>query len=209
LSKSPHPRDRPWVALDVGGVLFSDGANVFINSLPAPAQTRARALIRSPSAMALRRGQIDEATFWKAADGHLPTGWTARAFREAWYTAYEPNEEIFDWIERLHRRISLAIFSGNVFSRVDFLEARRPFRRYFDKEVWSFEHGATKPEPAFARALLTVLDTSPERVFYVDDKLAPLQVAEGLGVNGFLYREGDVATLKGRFAEFYSHLLEP
>jgi len=28
-------------------------------------------------------------------------------------------------------------------------------------------------------------------------------------VNGFLYREGDVATLKGRFAEFYSHLLEP
>ncbi len=158
--------------------------------------------------MAWRRGHIDEAAFWNATAAELPRGWTAQTFREAWYDAYTPNEEIFSWVEELQGKISLAIFSGNVRSRVEWLEARRPFRGYFDKEIWSFEHGTTKPEPTFARALLTVLDTSSENVLYVDDKVSALQAGQDLGINGFLYQPGDVATLKGRFVEFYSRLSE-
>ena len=200
--------EQPWLAIDVGGVLFRDGAGAFVASLPEPDRRAAERIIRSPAAMALRRGQIDEDVFWSRAAEDLPRGYTAQTFREAWYDAYAPNDEIFRWVEELQGQISLAIFSGNIISRVEHLEARRPFRRYFCKEIWSYDHGATKPEPAFVRSLLRVLDTSPSTIFYVDDKSSALRAAQDLGVNGFLYRPGDVATLKTRFMEFHSHLSE-
>jgi FMN phosphatase YigB (HAD superfamily) len=199
---------RPWLALDVGGVLFHDGAGAFVDSFPEPERAAAERVIRSPAAMALRRGQIEEDAFWNAATEDLPSGWTAETFREAWYDAYAPNDEIFQWVKELQGKISLAIFSGNIISRVEHLEARRPFRHYFDKEIWSYDHGATKPEPAFVWSLLDVLDTLASTIFYVDDKSSALRVAEDLGINGFLYRPGDVATLRTRFMEFHSHLSE-
>lgn len=207
-SDSAPARARAWLVLDVGGVLFADGAKTFLDTLADHERAAARALIRSPAAMAMRRGTLDEETFWSAYASDLPSGWTAQKFRAAWYSAYTPNDEIFEWVREVHGQISLAIFSGNVRSRVETLETRRPFRRWFDAEIWSYEHGATKPEPAFARALLTVLGTSPQQIFYVDDKEAPLRTAANLGITGFLYRPRDVATLKKRFAEFCSRLSE-
>ena len=192
----------------MGGVLFADGAARLLEKFPAAQRPSVHAIVRAPEAMAVRRGQLDEDAFWRWCETRLMPGWTSERFRDAWYVAYTPHEEIFEWGAAIRERISLAIFSGNIESRVLYLERRKPFRHLFDREIWSFDHGATKPEVGFVRALINVLDVSPAQIFYVDDKSAPLRAAADLGVAGFLYRPGETATLVSRFDEFYSRLSE-
>ena len=182
--------------MDLGGVLFAEGTGAFVRSFPAAQQAAVRDLLRSPAAMDLRRGRLDERTFWRGCASRLPEGWDVDRFRDGWYGAYAPNEEIFDWVRSVKGTISLTIFSGNIRSRVEWLHERNPFRDLFDEEVWSFEHGTTKPEPAFPRALLRVLGVPARDIFYIDDKPAPLAAAADLGVSGFLYSPGRVATLR-------------
>lgn len=47
------------------------------------------------------------------------------------------------------RAVRVVVFSGNIRSRVAFLEQRYGFRRLFDLECWSYDAGVSKPDPRF------------------------------------------------------------
>ena len=183
------------VAFDLGGVMFAEGTGAFISTFPADEQAVVREILKGPESMQLRRGRLAEDEFWSWAEPNLPAGWTVPSFRRGWYDAYARDEQIFSIVARMASRTRLAVFSGNVRSRVEYLDQRDPFRHFFDTEIFSYEVGWTKPEPEFVDAFLSAVDCPPEAIAYVDDKSAALAPALDRGVHGVLYRAPDIATV--------------
>jgi HAD superfamily hydrolase (TIGR01509 family) len=174
------------VAFDLGGVLFTDGMKVLVEQLPPGDREAVRALLKSEPSRELRRGRIDDATFWSWAASQLPAHLDPLAIRDAWYAAYTPVPEMFALAERLRPHVRLAAFSGNIRSRIEQLDARTPFRHLFDLEVYSFDHGTTKPEPDFVDAFLRLAAVPPSAILYLDDKESALAPARARGVHCLL-----------------------
>ncbi|MCA9718879.1 MAG: HAD hydrolase-like protein [Myxococcales bacterium] len=187
-----------FCAFDLGGVLFADGTRALPDSgRLAPEHRAAIALLRAPEAKALRAGTMDEDAFWRWAAPRLPAGLTCDALRDAWYASYAPDPEIFSLLRELHdAEVPLVAFSGNIRSRVEHLDARHPFRHLFRHEVWSYEHGVTKPDPRFVEILLEVLGCPPPAIAYVDDKDSALAPARARGVVGIRYDRGAIGPLR-------------
>lgn len=56
------------------------------------------------------------------------------------------------------------------------------YTRHFDRFFWSCEVGALKPEPAYFERVLAALGLPAERVGFVDDSPANVEVARSLGL---------------------------
>ncbi len=183
--------------------MFANGTRALGRSeLLRPEHRGVVALLRTPEARALRAGTMPEEEFWRWIAPKLPAGLSADALREAWYASYTPDREIFRLLRELHDAgVALVAFSGNIRSRVEYLDARHDFRRLFTHEVWSYEHGATKPDPRFVDALLQVLACPAPEIAYVDDKDSALAPALERGIRGIRYDAGEIAPLRRALRE--------
>ena len=189
------------IAFDLGGVLFAEGTSAFISTFPAADQERVAGILKSPFSKDLRRGKVDEDEFWRSVQGDLPSGWAPQAFRDAWYDAYTVDEGLFELVKRLHGADQrIVVFSGNIRTRVEHLDRKYAFRRYFADEIYSYEEGFTKPDPGFVEVLLDRCGVAPERIAYIDDKQSALAPALARGVKGILYRNGQADTLTSELA---------
>ena len=189
-----------WVAFDLGGVLFAEGTGAFIRTFPEEQRDLVSEILRNPYSKDLRRGLVAESVFWEAAETKLPEGWDPERFRTGWYDAYTLDAPMLRLVQRLHGHVRLAIFSGNIGSRVRYLDEKYGFRRFFEREIYSYDHRSTKPDPAFVEVLLRELGCAPEAIAYIDDKQSALDPALARGVNGILYRSGDMANVTQRLA---------
>lgn len=189
-----------WVAFDLGGVLFAEGTGAFIRTFPEDQRDLVSEILKNPYSKDLRRGLVAESVFWREVEPRLPPGWDVERFRTSWYDAYTLDVEMLELVRTLVGKVRLAIFSGNIESRVRYLDAKHDFRRLFEREIYSYAHGSTKPDPGFVDVLLHELDCAPARIAYIDDKQKALDPAEALGVNGILYRSGDIANVTRRLA---------
>ena len=52
----------------------------------------------------------------------------------------------------------------------------------FDVQVWSYQLGIAKPDPAIYRHTLSELGTRPEETLFIDDKLVNVEAARALGI---------------------------
>lgn len=205
MSEQPDPPDRAngvngieWVAFDLGGVLFAEGTGAFVSTFPEDQRDLVDEILRNPFSKDLRRGLVAESVFWSAVADKLPPGWDVERFRTAWYDCYELDVAMQNLVRSLHGRVRLAVFSGNIASRVRYLDEKYDFRRYFEREIYSYDHGSTKPDPAFVDVLLRELNCTPQRIAYIDDKQSALDPALARGVEGILYRSGDTANVTRR-----------
>lgn len=170
------------VAVDVGGVLFTDGSTQLLHRAP-----ELHPVLRSPQAQALKCGRLSAPAFWRWVATQVPNGWDAEAVRAAWFAAYQPVgmlQHIVSEVKSRRRggRPQLVVFSGNFGERVDWLEARYPFRHLFDSEVWSDHVGQTKPSPEFVEALIDHAGVAPDQIVYLDDKASALAPARTRGI---------------------------
>jgi len=189
------------IAFDLGGVLFAEGTSGFIATFPPAEQERVAGILKSPFSKDLRRGKVDEDEFWRSAEGDLPAGWEPKAFRDAWYDAYIVDEGLFDLVKRLNAAGQrIVVFSGNIRTRIEHLDRKYAFRRYFADEIYSYEEGFTKPDPGFVDVLLERCGVAPESIAYIDDKQSALAPALARGVKGILYRNGQADTLASELA---------
>eukprot|EP01112_Ceratiomyxa_fruticulosa_P022551 TRINITY_DN8296_c0_g3_i1.p1 TRINITY_DN8296_c0_g3~~TRINITY_DN8296_c0_g3_i1.p1 ORF type:complete len:115 (+),score=23.75 TRINITY_DN8296_c0_g3_i1:704-1048(+) len=103
----------------------------------------------------------------------------------------------------LKGRYKLIAFSGNIPSRIQYLENKYSFKKWFDVEVYSFDYGETKPSKKFVEVMLEKAGLKGEgnKVLYVDDKEKDAAPARELGVNIFIYERGNVSELRKKMRE--------
>ena len=154
-------------------------------------------VFHSPESIALRKGLISDEEFWTWAQSSLPEGYNARTIQQAWYDGYMLDEDVLELIRRLKSRYTLLAFSGNIRSRVDYLDGKYNFRKNFDQEVYSFEgHGLNKPDKGFVDVMLEKAGCMPNEIVYIDDQISATVPAQALGITTIIYRRGEIRKLR-------------
>ncbi|MBM2802982.1 MAG: hypothetical protein HW419_875 [Deltaproteobacteria bacterium] len=187
------------VVVDLGGVLFSEGKSVALEKLSTMHgydRALVGAILSSPKSILLRKGLLSDADFWRWAQQQLPASYDSRLIQDEWYNGYILDQEIYALVSKLRNKYSIVAFSGNIKSRVAFLQEKYHFRHLFDIEVYSFDFHMTKPEPAFVEAMIAKSGALPEEIVYIDDNDTYAQPARDLGVNVVIHQQGDTARLR-------------
>jgi len=186
------------IAFDLGGVLFSEGKSVLVKKLSENYQYDPNIIfdvLASPKSIDLRKGLVLDDEFWTWAQAQLPKGYDAQLIKREWYDSYLLDEDIKTLIQNLHGRYKLLIFSGNIGSRVEYLDQKYGFRKLFDIEVYSHEYQMCKPEVEFVEAMIKASGVKSSEILYIDDKERDASVARPLGVNVVLYTQGKISQL--------------
>lgn len=187
------------LVVDLGGVLFSEGKSVALDKLAAQHgydRSLVGAILSSRQSILLRQGLMTDAAFWRWAQQQLPSSYDSRLIQNEWYNGYILDQEIYSLVAKLRNKYSIVAFSGNIKSRVAFLEEKYHFRHLFDIEVYSFDYHLTKPEPAFVETMISRSGARPEEIVYIDDNDTYAQPARDLGVNVIIHRQRDTARLR-------------
>lgn len=186
------------ISFDLGGVLFAEGKSVAVEKLARERRYDRDAVLRvlvSPKSVDLRKGLIGDEEFWAWAKQQLPEGYDTQLIRKAWYDGYVLDEDIFRLAQRLKENYKIIAFSGNVRSRVEFLEQKYRFRSLFDIEVYSFDRHHTKPDQEFVRIMIEQSGFRPEEIVYIEDNEPYAQPARELGVKVVIYSRGKIEAL--------------
>jgi glucose-1-phosphatase len=192
------------VVFDLGGVLFSEGKSLAIDKLSRTygyERELLRKVLSSPESIDLRKGLMSDEVFWSWVQGQLPQGCDALLIKKEWYDGYVLDEDILALIKELKGKYKLIVFSGNVRSRVEFLEKKYGFRHLFDVEIYSFDYHFTKPDKQFVEIMIEKAGCRPEEICYIDDNEAYARPARELGVEVFIYTRGQVAKLRKELHE--------
>ena len=187
------------IVFDLGGVLFSEGKSVAIDKLRREYgydSELLRRIFSSRESVDLRKGLISDETFWSWVQTQIPQGYDAAIIKKEWYDGYVLDEEVLDLIKQLKSKYRLIAFSGNIGSRVRFLEEKYGFRKLFDVEIYSFDYHLTKPEKEFVEVMIQKAGCQPEAIIYVDDNEAYATPARELGVQVVIYSRVQGAQLR-------------
>ena len=192
------------VVFDLGGVLFSEGKSVAIDRLCREYgydKELLAKILSSPESVNLRKGLVSDERFWSWAQEQLPPGCDASLVKREWYDGYVLDEDILALIKRLKGKYKLIAFSGNIRSRVDFMETQHKFRHLFDIEIYSFDYHLTKPDRRFVEIMIEKAGSPPEEILYIDDNEAYARPAREMGVQVLIYRRGEAAKLQRELRE--------
>jgi HAD superfamily hydrolase (TIGR01509 family) len=106
-----------------------------------------------------------------------------------WYNNYVPAPGIFELLKKLKLRFKLGIISGNIKERIEFLDKKFDFRKYFDAEVYSFDLHTNKPDKIMWTKALELLNLEAEECVYLDDNIEAVNIANSLGFKAIQFKE--------------------
>jgi HAD superfamily hydrolase (TIGR01509 family) len=182
------------ISFDFGGVLFTEGKALAVKTLANKYDYEGEIvlnLFRSDKSMELRKGLISEDFFWTWAHKSLPDDYDVSKIRHEWYNSYLLDVGILEMIKKLKSKYNIIAFSCNIRERVIFLEKKYGFRKFFDDEVYSYEHQLLKPDSEFVKIMIKSAKCKPKEIVYIDDKEKFRKSAEDLGVNVIIHKTGD------------------
>ena len=111
--------------------------------------------------------------------------------RYIWFGAYCLHYGIEQIVKDLKKNYRLVIFSGNIRERVEYLNQKCDFLKYFDDAVFSYDYNTNKDEIEFYKELVKHIECKPSEAILIDDEKKNIQMARSLGINGihFYYVE--------------------
>ena len=83
--------------------------------------------------------------------------------------------------------LKTCICTNNFPTRINALNSKFNFLSNFDVQVFSYQVGATKPDPKIFQALISHSGCLPGEIAFADDKLDNVNSALSLGINAFLF----------------------
>jgi len=118
--------------------------------------------------------------------------------RYIWFGSYCLHYGIEKIIKELSKNYRLVVFSGNIRERVEYLNKKCEFLKYFDDAVFSYDYHTNKDDLEFYKELLKHIDCNPAEAILIDDEKKNIQLARTLGFNGihFYYTEKLIKDLK-------------
>jgi FMN phosphatase YigB (HAD superfamily) len=183
------------IVFDLGGVYFTSGTQLTLSKLNERYQINNWGALgrffssdpKKPGGL-LRLGDISmeefERRFYRKFDikEKDPT-----ILRQIWFANYVPYHNIPAIVEKLHEDYRLIVFSGNIKERVEFLDDRYDFLKWFEDSVFSYDYACNKSEKAFYEELIKHLECEPSEALLIDDKYETIQIAERFEIQTVLF----------------------
>lgn len=188
---------RSWILFDVGGVLeLTDDAtwpSAYITGCAdrlgiTVEEFEARlATVLLPDA-GTRSGVQDE--FWRAWGTAVGAGpELLDAMQADFWDTYcgVANTELINVARSLVGRTGLAILSNSADGAREQEERRFGFSAIFDPICYSHELGVTKPDPYAFRLALDAMNTKPDMVLFIDNRIENVESARAIGMTAVLH----------------------
>jgi len=190
------------IAFDLGGVLFTEGKTVAVKKLAEKYsydKDIMLAILKSKESLDLHYGLITANQFWEWAQNQLPKNYDAQTIRKEWYDGYVLNNEMLELLKQLKANYKIIAFSGNIKERIEYLDKKYGFRKYFDLEIYSYDHHVCKPQEEFTKILLQESKLYGDEIVYIDDSAYWSKGAAAFGIKILIYKSGQIESLKGKF----------
>ena len=184
------------IVFDLGGVYFTPGSLLAMEKIKEIYDIENEKLLRetfidkpNSEGYLLRRGLItidefEEKLFIKLGINKKEKKHT----RYIWFGSYCIHYGIEELLKKLKRNnYRLLIFSGNVRERIEYLEKKCGFLKYFDDTIFSFDYKMNKADIEFYKELIKHLECEPSEAILIDDEKKNLKIARSLGFKGIHY----------------------
>ncbi len=183
------------IVMDLGGVLFADGTKLaFVKLRDVFNVTNMRSLMmlfsNNPKTIGhdIRLGKISMDDFEKELAKELKISENKiYLIRNLWFSCYTLNYKMDKIAEELRKKYRLIAFSGNIRERIEYLDERYDFLRYFHDMVFSYDYKLNKENIEFYEELLKHLDCEPQEALMIDDEKINIEKARSVGLNTILY----------------------
>ena len=198
--------DIKTIVFDLGGVVFTSGSILAIEKIQEIYNIKDKSLLQeifvdkpNTEGYLIRKGLISIDEFEDQLFTKLEINKKEKKHtRYIWFGSYCIHYGIEDLLQFLKKKYRLIIFSGNVRERVEYLEQKCGFLKYFDDTVFSFDYQKNKNDIEFYKELINHLDCEPSEAILIDDEKKNVIIARSLGLNGihFYYTEKLIEDLK-------------
>jgi len=146
------------------------------------------AIQNDPHWLDWQEGRISPRDWHLHLTKRLGASLTFEQFSEVWNRALDPkpiHSEAF--LESLSKNYRLALLSNTDPIHMSHEEARFPFFRFFPIRMYSYQVGASKPDPIIYRKALQACKVRAEEAVYIDDIAAYAEAATRLGMTGIVF----------------------
>ncbi len=186
--------DIKTIVFDLGGVLFTSGTTLAIKKIAINYGINYRKVgvifldKTHELGYKLRSGMISMEEFLDNVIKKLNLEEEDKEhIQNIWFNSYIPHFGMFDLIKNLKKNYRLVIFSGNVKTRIAFLNKRYDFLKYFDDYVFSYIYHHNKKEIEFYNELINHLGCEPNQSLLIDDSSKAVKIARSLNLNAIIY----------------------
>jgi len=183
------------IVVDLGGVYFTDGTKLAYSRILNTFQIKeVRHLFnlfsnsRKTIGRDIRLGRITIDEFEKEFVEDLDIPEDKRyLIRHLWFSSYIPNYKMDVIMQQLRKKYRVITFSGNIKERVEYLDERYDFLKYFDDTVFSYDYQMTKGQIEFYEEMTKHLDCEPHEALMIDDERKNNEKAKSLGLKTITY----------------------
>lgn len=145
-------------------------------------------------------GKITRHEFFEAVKSMLNLQISHERFEAIWNNIFfisQKNQEVYNLALALKQNYRIALVSNINVLHFEYIKRNFQVMEPFSRIVTSYEAGVRKPHPLIYQEALALLDASPQKVFYTDDRMELIEGARQLGIKGFVFKNAD--TLKKDF----------
>jgi HAD superfamily hydrolase (TIGR01509 family) len=181
------------IIFDIGRVLIrvdiSRAVDGLASGLTLTPQDVWSAIEKDPHWLDWQEGRISPRDWHLHLTKRLGTSLTFEEFSEVWNRALDPkpiHSEAF--LHKLSKNYRLGLLSNTDPIHMSHEEARFPFFRFFPIRIYSYQVGASKPDPIIYRQALHACKVGAEEAIYIDDVAAYAEAARRLGMTGIVFQ---------------------
>lgn len=182
------------ILFDLGGVLFTNGTKKFNQVISARyhlSDEFVKDVMDGEIGTKYREAKITRDEFWKYFLQTLNIHEDSDILEKEWIGYYELISGTRNIIFDLSKKYKVYYLSDNVKERVDKLDERFGFLKWFTDGVFSHEAGVRKPDPKIYTYTLNKLNILPEETLFIDDKESSLVPARRMDIKTILFTTPD------------------
>jgi len=129
--------------------------------------------------------------YWKPFLEKWNVNLTEEKFFNFWFSGEKENLKLVELAKQIKKKgIKIFILSNNFKERSNYyLDNFQFLKEIPDKIYFSWQTGFVKPDPKAFENLLSENNLKPEECLYFDDSERNIEVANGLGINAFLFKD--------------------
>jgi HAD superfamily hydrolase (TIGR01509 family) len=174
------------VIFDLGKVLVDFDYSIAARKIAArsriTAQEAQEALDHSPLLFDYETGRVTRCQFFDAVRDATGFEGTIEEFSSYFADIFTPMEPMVEMHARLRAAgVPTFIFSNTNDLAVDHIRRNFPFFSNFDGYVYSYEHGAMKPQPALYEVVERMTGLNGGDLIYIDDRAENIDAGQKRG----------------------------
>jgi HAD superfamily hydrolase (TIGR01509 family) len=170
------------VVFDLGKVLLDFDYSIAVRKIAARGtlaiQDLARLVVQEPLLIHYETGLLTTENFYQQVCAATGYGGTLEEFASAFGDIFTPIEPMIALHDSLRRRgCATFIFSNTNDLAIRHVRRAFPFFKNFDGYIFSYEHGAMKPDPQLYAVVEKQTGAKGAQLLYIDDR--PENIAAG------------------------------